>query len=688
MPVLLSDQDRQVSPAWWRKLCGWLWKISGTLVATLALSVFATWLTSSRGMLPSNSPFIQLLIQWPVVLPIGCCLFLVAILARVLSHEPTRLTSPSFTKQNRKQMLQQLQRSYRELSKPTIQGVDWLELSLVETPDEVENITSFVQYQPNQIEQAFPANTSSIVHAYEQAARKLLILGEPGAGKSMLLYQLGSYLVEQAKQDEILPMPVLLPLSSWAVKRPALQDWIYEQLRSPLYNVPRQVCQQWMQDELILPLLDGLDEVEEVARAACIAAINTYNSEHLTPLVVCSRKSEYDIAAEHQRLTLQNAVVVQPLTRAQINTYLIQAGKPLVALRSALRKNPALQELATIPLMLNILMLTYWGTPVRGLSSKASLLYQQIWANYLHRMVDQKKNGQGYPSELIRSWLHWLAQQMRAHNQSIFYLEQLQPDWLPKRQSSFYQWTISLSCGLLGFLAGTLLNLVIGGALNGLIGGLVWASAFLWFFGRKKVVEPVEVVVWSPNGALAGLTFGLATGLIAKLILGFVFRAIDAATFYLMTPAFAIFGVLAMGLSGKQLVARDRLTPNESIRRSVKIGLAKGLSIGLIIGLISGMAIGIINGLALGLFGVLFWGLQSGLFAAMRHFILRFWLWRSGMFPWNAPRFLDDARSRILLRRIGAGYNFTHSLLQDYFVDLDVVTPLAQTPTLVNPISS
>ncbi len=92
------------------------------------------------------------------------------------------------------------------------------------------------------------------------------------------------------------------------------------------------------------------------------------------------------------------------------------------------------------------------------------------------------------------------------------------------------------------------------------------------------------------------------------------------------------------------------------------------------------MVIGVINGLALGLFGVLLLGLQRGLLAVVKHFILRIWLWRTRVFPLNAPRFLDDARARILLRRIGGGYSFTHRLLLDHFADLDMVTPLAQVP--------
>jgi hypothetical protein len=61
-------------------------------------------------------------------------------------------------------------------------------------------------------------------------------------------------------------------------------------------------------------LLDGLDEMEETARSVCITVITIYHSEHLTPLVVCSRQSEYEASEIRQRLALQSAVIVQPLS--------------------------------------------------------------------------------------------------------------------------------------------------------------------------------------------------------------------------------------------------------------------------------------------------------------------------------------------------------------------------------------
>src|SRR5207248_1253933 len=129
---------------------------------------------------------------------------------------------------------------------------------------------------------------------------------------STLLLELAHHLVEQAAQNTTQPLPVLLPLSSWATKRRPLQEWLAEQFVL-LYDVPRSLSEQWLQAKLLLPLLDGLDEMEASARAACIAAINTYHREHLQSLVVCSRTNEYEAAVVRERLALHTAIVVQPL---------------------------------------------------------------------------------------------------------------------------------------------------------------------------------------------------------------------------------------------------------------------------------------------------------------------------------------------------------------------------------------
>jgi serine/threonine protein kinase len=361
-------------------------------------------------------------------------------------------------KQNRLRMLRRLRHSYSELMSQSLQGAAWLDLGIAFKPDAVQNAAHLLFHLPHRAEQELPPGTS-IAQAYDEAEHELLILGEPGAGKSTLLLNLAQQLVMRAEQDKTHPLPIILPLSSWAIKHLKLEDWMAEQL-TQIYDIPHKVSARWVQEDGILPLLDGLDEMEETASAACIAAINAFHHDHIVPLVVSSRTTEYETAAGAHRLLLQGAVVVQPFTWERVHAYLVRAGEPLTALRSVLEKNAALQDLATTPLMLNILILTYHGASVQDLSNKESLLQKLVWDDYVQRMVERKGNKKRYPLERTWAWLSYLARQMREKNQTLFYLERLQPDWLTAQQQRSYAWrAVGLPAIFIGVLMGFLVEL-------------------------------------------------------------------------------------------------------------------------------------------------------------------------------------------------------------------------------------
>jgi hypothetical protein len=52
----------------------------------------------------------------------------------------------------------------------------------------------------------------------------------------------------------------------------------------------------------------------------------------------------------------------------------------------------------------------------------------------------------------------------------------------------------------------------------------------------------------------------------------------------------------------------------------------------------------------------------------IRHFSLRFVLWRTGALPWRLARFLDHASVELqILQKAGGGYIFVHRLLLEHF---------------------
>lgn len=365
----------------------------------------------------------------------------------------------------------------------SLHGTAFVALGLQEQPDAVANPWQLVLQHPAGAPRPLLAGTR-IKEVYDAAEGELLILGAPGSGKTTLLLELARDLLDRAERDEHHPLPVVFNLSSWASKQQPLADWLVEELTST-YQVPRKLGQTWVDADQILPLLDGLDEVAPRDRTACIETINTYRQEHgLLPLVVCSRSADY--LAQTARVHLGSAVAVQPLTPQQVDDYLAGRGEPLWALRMALHRDAALRELTNTPLMLSILTLTYHGMPVEDLLRRESLTdrQRQIFEHYVERMLRHRGAERRYTPEQTTHWLSWLARQLKQHNQTVFYIEHLQPDWLlgDRMRRAYDRWAVRFPAILIGVLVGFLVSLFLSdhnpSSLSllfpyGLVGGLI-----------------------------------------------------------------------------------------------------------------------------------------------------------------------------------------------------------------------
>jgi GTPase SAR1 family protein len=294
---------------------------------------------------------------------------------------------------------------------------------------------------------------SRIIEVYDQLGGELLVLGAPGSGKTTMLLELARDLLARAAQDERQPMPVVFNLSSWAERRPSIAAWLVDEL-SARYDVPRSIGELWVDSDQVLPLLDGLDEVAPEHRAACVEAINQFRRTHgFGHIVVCSRTTDYDILTA--RLRLEGAVVIQPLTVEQIDAYLARLGPDLAGERATVRADATLRTLAETPLMLSIIILAYRGMPGESLPTLDSheLWRIHLFAAYVDRMFQRRSAKPPYPQHRTIQWLTWLARALYQRDQTIFFIERLQPDWLPmpvdhRRYSIGVELVIGLSFGV------------------------------------------------------------------------------------------------------------------------------------------------------------------------------------------------------------------------------------------------
>jgi len=623
--------------------------------------------------------------------------------------------------QNRKVLLERVRsRWITGLLEPSLHGVPHLSLQLYEQPDAVRN--PWILDVQELAHAAYPwIPNINIAQIYDRAGGELLILGKPGSGKTILLLELLTNLLERAQHENTHPIPVVFNLTSWAVKRKPIIDWIIEELHDK-YEVEYKVGQSWVYNNQILLLLDGLDEVNPEFRVACMYAINTYRSEHgLVPMVVCSRSTDY--LERPTRLLLRNAIVVQPLTKQQIEQYLSSIDEQLAELYNTLQTDPIFQELVTTPLILYVLTQVSREESLKDILTVGSLetrIYQ-VFATYVERMLTHRSKKAHYTSQQTRHWLTWLAKQLVQHNQTEFYIERMQPDWLSNNRSYWiYRIAVGLTIGLfagisigmvvslilmlslsLGMSGGTIgefileivlmlipwliIGLIVGlivGTISALIGAVI--SVLLGNLGHKSAfgIKPAETIRWSKNKAQRGLGHlliiggsigigsgvgsGMAGGLDIGLVVGFVCGL----------GIIMIIGFIR-GLSAEMLDEHNFGRPNQGIRLSVYHAILIAL-FSLILGSVGGLADGLFQGLnglifllpLLGLIVGLICGSLNGGIACIKHACLRILIWRR-YGPLNYPHFLDYAVERILLRKVGGGYIFVHHMLMEYFATLN-----------------
>jgi NACHT domain len=542
-----------------------------------------------------------------------------------IQQQPLSLTEKQ-RKQNRARMLQRVQAIWIDgIFEPSLQEAAQIALQVQNKPSAVVTPLWSVLREFDTTGQLSSEN-ASIVQVYDHASGEVLLLGEPGSGKTTLLLELTRTLLERARQDEAHPIPVVFPLSSWATtKRQPLTTWLASELHTK-YQIPLTLATSWIEMDQVLPLLDGLDEVPSVQQAACVEAINTYRREHgLLPTVVCSRQTDY--LALSTRLLLRTAVVVQPLTPEQIASYLASGGERLEALHQTLREDADLRALASTPLMLNVLTAAYQGTPPQEITTTGSLgmKQEQVFASYVQRMLTHRNTRTRYTPQQTIHWLSYLAGQMKRQSQTVFYIEQMQPDWLSgtRMLRAYDRWAVRLPGVLIGILISLAIttlfisalrfaDLVTNILLGGLLGGLLSEGSTIQRPAANS--GKVRSIPWQQflQRLLVGILIGLGVGL--SYVLSYELR-------YGLSAGLSV-GLCSILLQVLLVKSNTAQSPSQTLppvwrtkwQRLIRsTALRNGLLAGLLVGLSYGLSAVLSYGLSAVLSAVLSYGLIFGL---------------------------------------------------------------------------
>lgn len=543
-------------------------------------------------------------------------------------------------------------------------------------------------------EKILPSN-KTILETYYENQRKLLILGEPGAGKTITLLEIAKDLIALAEADETQSIPVVLNLSTWAEDRQPLQVWLEERLFHE-YQISKKTSREWIATAFQLTLLlDGLDEVKKEYRNNCVQAINNFQAEYSGDLIICCRTYHYEIL--ETKLIVSSSIMLNPLTFEQIDDYLTGKGKKLSGLHQAIQHDDTLKIMAQTPLFLSMMSTTYQNQPVEhqptGISS--SKLQKTLFSNYVQNML----SGEGWSPTKIKlaiSHLSWLAVNMTYRGQTTFSINNLQKSWFLKQKE---QQVYSLIIWFFYFLLVTFFSMIILGGLFGsfqywvfICLGSIYFGLHISIFGYHlftpsrhliKTEQKENFPLISSQSLLKGLGVFLGVGISLGILS--VLPTND-------TNIPLLGGMLGLScgiyLSRKEI--KNQIKYKTHIRHStylIEIVLIClfGISISPIVLSLKNTSEDpiVIVLLSISISLIFFLGLNAvyifiyifiPIFEHIGHlnskihtYILEKTLSYYGYFNWDSGKFLDDMVTASMLYKSGETYQFSHMLLQEYF---------------------
>ncbi|NCF65961.1 MAG: NACHT domain-containing protein [Chloroflexi bacterium] len=583
----------------------------------------------------------------------------------------------------------------------SLHGGELIDLSLAYRPSALADSVEPQWQQTSEYDIPLPFGTK-ISTVFSAAGGELLILGDPGAGKTTMLLQLVNDLLAYAEGDEERPIPVVFSLASWNDEQP-LDEWLIGEL-SNNYEVPHQLSRSWIANKGFVPLLDGLDEVEQEQRRLCADAINSFRQRYPQVWMLVTTRSQ-DYHALSTRLQLDKAIVLQSLSIEQIDLYLSSRGQRLAGLRAALYQDATLRELAQSPLMLSIMTLAYYRVPAEVAFSLGNRETGRnlLFDVYVERMSRYRSGEKEYASENTIHWLSWLARKMERQNRTMFFLENMQPSWLPSTEHRSFTNRLKLIvllsfiflaaiAGLIGYPSYGLPGLGVA-LLLGALAGLMPILSRRLLLGSKiewDRIETVETIGWSWPWTWLGLAAGGLAGLLAGLLLAWIDgrSAATGVPWFLLLPLFSGAG-LVLDRAVLRSEVKIRTTPGQGLRQSRQNGLRIGIVTTVATAVLATLILfaSSLLGLQIPWMATLPWlagaasllGLTAGLayggLGALQFRRLRSTFCRLGTIPDEYVHFLDYAAERSLLRRVGGGYTFMHALLLDYFAKRTTADP-------------
>jgi hypothetical protein len=507
-------------------------------------------------------------------------------------------------------------------------------------------------------------------------SRRLVIVGEPGAGKSVLALRLVLDLL--ARRAPSGAVPVLVSVASWRPIEQDFHDWFVNQLiatypglaeRVATADGPTTAASALIAANRIIAIVDGLDEIPTAVRGATLVALNqALSGGH--QFVATSRLTDYQLTVDPPgrvgvRLTAAAVVEIMPLGASAVRDWLRASAPdpataaqwtPVTDVLSAAPTGPIGQALRT-PLMVSLARTIYTpapGTPTSAVRNPGELsdasrfptredVEQWLFDGLIPAVYPRHRGVSGPDGKPSR----WTSEQADSHH--VFLARHLEHR-LHTTNLAWWQLARATPAALyivvFGFL-GVAIGILIGWSTYGHVG--VRGSIQALTFGRTDVggylyagtvegaaigilagvaarlgtlsdAPPMRVVLRRPTTAslASAVVFGVVLGVVcgvAVAVGGGVGGGVAVGI------AVGIAGGVAVGIAANVATDQDATkvvsaaaSLRDDLRSSIVFGVVFGAAASVAAGVLGGVAGGIAGGIAFGVAGGIVFGVCATVF--------------------------------------------------------------------------